>query len=131
MIRGTTAQYKFKLPYSYSQLTDITIKFWQDGNTDALLPIIKSKTDCTERVSKELYVSLRPYETASFSDKYKAKMQLRATASDGSQFGCKEQLITVYPMPDDIIVDYPEDIPSHERFIVLDGGEIVTVEDDE
>ena len=32
MIRGTTAQFKFKLPYAKNELQWITMKFWQPGN---------------------------------------------------------------------------------------------------
>ena len=127
MIRGTVAQYKFKLPYSYDELASITIKFWQPGNLDVSLPIFKYKSNC-EEVKSEIYVSLRPSETALFSDKYKAKMQLRAQPIIGLPFGTKEQVLTVYPMPDDIIVDDPEipDAPIIEDdWIILDGDTIV------
>ena len=127
MIRGTTAQFKFKLPYSYDELTNITIKFWQPGNPSGSLPIYKHKSNCEERVEKEIYVSLRPSETALFSDKYKAKLQLRAQPSIGAPFGSKEQLVTVYPMPDDIIIDDPSiepGTPTEEGWIILDGDTI-------
>lgn len=125
MIRGTTAQFKFKLPYSYDELTSITIKFWQQGNPSDYLPIFKYKINCEEREAKEIYVSLRPSETALFSDKYKAKVQLRAQPTVGSPFGSKERLITVYPMPDDIIVDDPIIDPTEEDWIILDGEPVV------
>ena len=44
MVRGTTARFKFTLPYMKSELQWVTIKFWQPGNvgtTRAPLPIIK------------------------------------------------------------------------------------------
>lgn len=128
MIRGTTAQFKFKLPYSYDELTDITIRFWQQGNMSDSLPIFKHKSNCEERVENEIYVSLRPSETALFSDKYKAKVQLRAQPNIGAPFGSKEYLITVYPMPDDIIIDDPTidpDAPTEEGWIILDGDTVV------
>lgn len=128
MIRGTTAQFKFKLPYSYDQLKNITIKFWQEGNYNKLLPIIKNKSNCSERVENEIYVSLLPSETAAFSDKYKAKMQINATPFVGAPFGSKEHLITVYPMQDDIMNDDPTidpDVPTDNGFIILDGDEII------
>ena len=42
-------------------------------------------------------------------------------------FGSKEQLITVYPMPDDIIIDDPTfpDNPVEDEWIILDGDVIV------
>jgi hypothetical protein len=128
MIRGTTAQFKFKLPYSYDELTSITIRFWQPNNPSGSLPIYKYKTNCESPVEKEIHVSLRPSETALFSDKYKAKLQLRAQPAIGAPFGCKEQLITVYPMPDDIIDDDPiinPEVPTEEGWIILDGETIV------
>lgn len=128
VIRGTTAQFKFKLPYSYDELERITIKFWQQGNLSDYLPIIKNKTNCSESVENEIHVSLRPSETAIFSDKYKAKVQLIAQPYMGSPFGSKEHLITVYPMPDDIIVDDPTiepSIPTDKEWIIFDGEEIV------
>jgi hypothetical protein len=128
MIRGTTAQFKFKLPYSYDELNNITIKFWQPGNTSDSLPLLKYKYHCEERVKNEIYVSLRPSETALFSDKYKAKVQLRAQPGVGVPFGSKEQLITVYPMPDDIIIDDPTiepEVPTEEGWIILDGDTIM------
>lgn len=135
MIRGTTAQFKFMLPYSLNELNSVTIKFWQPGNPNHSLPIYKYKQNCEERVEREIYVSLRPYETALFSDKYKAKLQLRAQPNIGAQFGSKEQIITVYPMPDDIIIDDPTvdpdipvnpDTPTEYGWIILDGQAIVS-----
>ncbi len=128
MIRGTTAQFKFKLPYSYDELANIVIRFWQPGNFDDALPIIKQKINCSEPAAREICVSLRPSETALFSDKYKAKMQLRAQPYLGTPFGSKECLVTVYPMPDDIIVDDPTidpDNPVEDEWIILDGDDIV------
>lgn len=129
MIRGTTAQFKFKnLPYALDELANVTIRFWQDGNLSPMLPIYKNKINCEEPVEKEIVVSLRPSETAIFSDKYKAKVQLRAQPNIGAPFGCKEQLLTVYPMPDDIIIDDPTIEPSNPSdggWIILDGDVII------
>lgn len=127
MIRGTTAQFKFKLPYSYNELDNITIKFWQPGNYSKSLPLFKYKHNCSESVANEICVSLRPSETALFSDRYKAKMQLRAQPYLGGPFGSKEVLIAVYPMPDDIIIDDPSidpETPVEDEWIILDGQEI-------
>ena len=130
MIRGTTAQFKFKLPYSLSQLEWVNIKFWQPNNPHSLLPITKTKTHCSEAATNEVCVSLTSEETARFSDKYKAKVQLRAQPDvnlGGPVFGSKEQIITVYPMRDDIIDgDIAVETPNTtaEGWIILDGGEI-------
>lgn len=128
MIRGTVAQFKFKLPYSKDELEWITIKFWQPGNPSNQLPLTKIKSNCSESNVNEICVSLSAKETAIFSDRYKAKTQLRAQPYAGVPFGSKEQLITVYPMLDDIIDD--DDVndspaPTENGWIILDGGTIV------
>lgn len=128
MIRGTTAQFKLKLPYSYDEFTNIIIRFWQPGNPSEFLPLFKYKSDCRELAERELHVSLRPSETALFSDKRKAKMQLMCYPLVGAPFGSKERLVTVYPMPDDIIIDDPvidPSIPPEDEWIILDGDVIV------
>lgn len=128
MIRGITAQFKFKLPYALKDIDNLVVKFWQSNNPSESLPIFKYKSSCEERVEKEIYVSLRPSETALFSDKYKAKLQLRAQPIIGVPFGTEEQLIPVYPMPEDIIIDDPTidpDIPKEDEWFVFDGGTIV------
>ena len=129
MIRGTTAQFKFKLPYSKDELEWITIKFWQPGNPNEDLPITKTKTMCSSTENQnEIYVSLSASETAKFLDKYKARVQLRAQPAFGASFGSKQQLVTVYPMLDDIIEDDTptEPIPpTEDGWIIFDGGTIV------
>lgn len=127
MIRGTTAQFKFKLPYSYDELSWATIKFWQPNNPSKLLPITRRLEDCAvSDGSNELCVSLTAEETSRFLDKYKAKVQLRAQhIVSGAVFGNKTRLITVYPMLDDIIKEDPT-LPSEteEGWVVLDGETI-------
>lgn len=128
MIRGTTAAYKFKLPYAVEELEWATIKFWQPNNPSKLLPITKTKSNCgTSDNPNELCVSLTAEETTRFSDQYKAKVQLRAKhSSSGSVFGCRTQTIAVYPMLDDIIEEDPL-LPdaNEEGWIILDGETIV------
>ena len=128
MIRGTTAQFKFKLPYSKDELEWITIKFWQPGNPSNQLPLTKIKSNCSESNVNEICVSLSATETAIFSDKYKVKVQLRAQPYAGAPFGSKQQLVTVYPMLDDIIDDDDTNdspAPTEEGWIILDGNPIV------
>lgn len=121
MIRGTTAKYKFKLPCKKSDLSWSTIKFWQPNNPSELLPIIKTLNHCGgDNELPELCVSLLPEETVRFSDKYKAKVQLRAE-HNGVVFGSKDILITVYPMPDDIIENNPPMPEERDGWIILDG----------
>lgn len=127
MIRGTTAQFKFNLPYAKSELEWATIKFWQPGNVHPYLPITKNLENCSMPAdSKQLCVSLTAEETARFSSKIKAKVQMRAKhASSARVFGSLEQLITVYPADDtlleeDILPDLPT--PDEDGVVILDGG---------
>ena len=131
MIRGTTAPFKIKLPYVASEIEWVTIKWWQDGNRGtplAPLPITKKLIHCSveNNDSKELYVTLTAEETMRFSDKHKAKMQLRGMlSSNGKVFGCKPKLITVYPINDDLLGDDIVGSTTNDGWIVLDGGSIV------
>lgn len=136
MIRGTATQWKCVFKYTKDQIQDVMIMFWQPNNPSESLPIIKRKYDCAwnDSATNECYVSLRPSETALFSDKYRAKMQVKVTpnAEFGLPFGSKENLITVYPMPDNMMPDdpTPEDpedvpIPPDGEWAYLDGGSII------
>lgn len=128
MIRGTTAQFKFKLPYTKAELLWVTIKFWQAGNPSSNLPITKKLVHCDALDdSTELSVSLTADETMRFSEKYKAKVQLRAQHTEsGTVFGTRPQLITVYPMHDDILEeDSMMPAQNDEGWIVLDGESIL------
>lgn len=124
MIRGTTAQFKFKLPCKKQELDEVTIKFWQSNNPNSRLPIIKTLVHCGGQEDlPELYVSLSAEETARFSDKYKANIQLRAKFN-GTVFGSKTLLNTVYPMPDDIIGNDPIPPAEDEEWVILDGQSV-------
>jgi hypothetical protein len=75
----------------------------------------------------ELCVSLTPDETIRFSEKRKAKVQMRAQHMlSGTIFGSRTQLVTVYPMNDEIIEEDPM-MPAEnkEGWIILDGETIV------
>lgn len=133
MIRGTTAPFRFKLPFQKSELRWVTIKFWQDGNLgspEGSLPITKKLVHCSSTAddSYELYVVLDEAETMQFSDQTKAKVQLRAQAHDGTTFASRQQSITVYPINDDIIGDDdPGEFPdvNDEGLVILDGSAIM------
>ena len=128
MIRGTTAQFKFKLPCPKEDLSWATIKFWQDGNLSPYLPITKKLEHCdSPDNSTELYVSLTPDETMRFSEKRIAQVQMRAQNKfTGTTFGNLTKLIKVYPMKDDILEENPTmPAPNEEGWIVLDGETIV------
>ena len=128
MTRGTTAPFTFQLPYKKSEIIWATIKFWQpgcEGNQYGSLPIYKQLEDCFESDDpNELCVMLDVHETMRFSDKLKAKTLLRAQAADGIVFASQEELITVYPMDDDM-VETPSMPPEDEEgWIILDGEPI-------
>lgn len=132
MIRGTVTPFKFILPCANNELDWATILFSQSNNPSMALPIIKTLDDCGPRNdsndldgSRDLYVSLTATETAIFSDRYKAKLQMRAKPIDGVEFGCKSKLITVYPMDDDLIQENPEMPPAVDGWVVFDGDEII------
>ena len=130
MIRGTTAQFRFKIPYKKEELLWATMKFWQPGNNGtpmAQLPITKKLEHCSETDdSYELCINLTANETLRFSDKLKARVQLRAQTIDGATFASRETLVSVYPINDDIVTDDPEfPGPDNMGLIILDGKPIV------
>ena len=130
MIRGTNAQFKFRLPYNFSELETVKISFWQpDNNGPALdrpLPIVKILQQCSQSdVPNELCVTLNQEETLRFVDDRKAYVQLRAATFDGIPIASKEKMITVYPVYDDSILD--EEIlptPEYDGLVCLDGQSI-------
>lgn len=131
MIKGTTAQFNFKLPCTKAELLWATMTVGQRGNsgtTSAPLPIIKRKIDCSEPdTSNKLCFSLNALETMRFSEKMKAYVQFRAQRNDGTVFGNRTKYVSVYPMSDDIL---DQDVPmlpesSGEDLIVLDAGTII------
>jgi hypothetical protein len=132
MIRGTTAQFKFKLPCQKSALEWVTVEFWQDGNDgteEAPLPITKTLSHCPLPLdSTELCISLTANETMRFSDRIKAKLQLVAKKWDGTRFASHQQSIAVYPIRDDIITppsSLPDDEVNEDGWISLNGGHII------
>lgn len=127
MIIGTTAQFKFHIPYAIGDLQWVVMQFWQPGNsgtTDAPLPIVKRKTELSGD-SKELLVSLTPHETLRFTDKLKAKVQLRAQHSNGTVFASHQESIPVYPLPNDLIKEDILPSVNDDGWVVLDGGSII------
>lgn len=107
MIRGTTAQFQFNLPYQCCDLSLIKVTFWQSNNNgpsdDRPLPIVKFIRDLSGD-SKVITVKLSEDETLRFLDKYKAYVQLRGKTIEGSVFASKPQMITVYPLYDNAIL---------------------------
>ena len=131
MIRGTNAQFVFKLPYSFNQISTAKIMFWQpenDGPTDGRpLPIIKILQQCSQSKNpNELCVTLNQEETLRFKDTRKAYVQLRARTVDGIPIASKQQSIIVEPSYDDSVLE--DDIlptPDNEGYVYLDGKSII------
>lgn len=143
MIRGTTSQFRFKLPYSKENVKSAEVVFWQHGhngiNEDFPLPIVKKYNQYFSESGSiatsgpwnwindnTLGVKLWQQETLTFSDRYKAYVQIRGTSIDGSVFASGQKPVVVYP----IYADYPledEIIPpqNEDGFYVLDGEYIV------
>ena len=127
MIRGTIAQFDFKLPYKCSDLFLAKITFWQPNNNgpseDRPLPIVKVLRDFSEfGDSMILTVILNEGETLRFSEKTKAYVQLRASTIEGAVFASQKQMLTVESLCDDTILG--EEIlptPNDDGFIILDG----------
>ena len=131
MIRGTTANFRLKLPYQISVLKEAIVTFWQNNNfgtPSAPLPIAKTLASCTTTSNPyELSVTLNPHETARFSSYLKGYMQFEGETLEGIKFGNTPYMFTVYPNKN-ISPDMPSDpgeAPSDENMIVLDGGNIV------
>ena len=134
MIRGTTAYFKFIMPYDYNQLVSAEVICWQEGyagpSESRALPIVKTLAHCAPTSkSNELSVSLTPEETARFTDRRKAYIQMAATTIEGSRFGSLKKELIVYPMKGDDIEDIvtppapPED-PDGDGWVILDGENI-------
>lgn len=128
MIRGTTANFRFKLPYDLQQVKKVTISFWQTNNAgtiDAPLPIIKTLESCaTTDNPRELSVTLNPHETSRFSCDRKARVQLDGETVDAIVFGNKPQMFNVYPHENGL-PEVPGTPVTGDGYIVLDGGSIV------
>lgn len=124
MIRGTTAQFKFKLPCTVDELSSVSIVFWQNGNKNSYLPIRRGKDQCVKAEADDccLCVSLDANDTMKFSDKLKAQVQLRGQYGS-TVFASRTQSITVYPINEVAIEpEYPD--ANEEGWIILDGETI-------
>jgi hypothetical protein len=131
MIRGTNAQFIFKLPYNFNQLGSAKVMFWQNDNDGPSmsrpLPIIKILPQCSQsKEPNELCVTLNQEETLRFVETRKAYVQLRAVTVDGIPIASKQKTITVEPAYDDSVFD--DDIiptPEYDGYIYLDGQTIL------
>jgi hypothetical protein len=141
MVRGTTASFKFELPYTIGEIRRIKVKFWQKdykGTFAHPLPIIKELTTFSEPSdSKELVITLTAAETAGFTDKLKGIVQLVGTTNTtideitgeeiwGDRFASHQQLFTVYPLDDSIVDQSPDDTApvDGDGWTILDGGNV-------
>jgi hypothetical protein len=152
MIRGTTATFKFKMPHQLQYIDQASVTFWQDGyygipgselpKSINYTPRATCETlpeDDPYRTSTDLIVILGGSQTKAFTDKLKARVQMKAsnveyTDENGikvaaSTFGSRPELFTVYPMDNGIIDGiYGEDMPEASNgYVILSGGNIVTV----
>jgi hypothetical protein len=136
MIRGTTAQFRFNLPYEFDNVEKVRVVFWQPDNSAANIVKEKDRGGCgrCDGYPKALLVTLTPNETWLFSEKSKAYVQLRGRCNEGDCFGTLPEPITVYPMHDDVSFDLDTDfiIPGacDCGYVHLDGN-VITSEDDE
>lgn len=134
MIRGGNVEFRFGLPCNFDDLVTAQIYFWQDGyngpSNDRPLPILKILEQCRKGSKPtELSVILHQEETLRFTDKRKARAQLRAVTNEGTPIISLEQLFTVYPSYDDAVLD--EEVwptPDYNGWVILDG-ESVTQEE--
>ena len=135
MIRGTTAQFTFKLPkeLNLNDVSYIQITAWQKGYTGtpiAPLPISKTYTNSDwGSVLKDehtLVVVLSPEQTARFTDKLKGYIQCKVVVEGKAIYGTYEQRFTVHPMYKDMVGgDMGEIEQNSEGWIILDGQTIM------
>ena len=117
---GNTLVYDAKM--KTLTMNDLTIEY---SMVEDITNIIQLTFTNEINDSKELYVTLTAEETARFSDKHKAKMQMRMQyASNGKVVGSHEKLITVEPMNEDIFNDDIIETTDDSGWIVLDGKTI-------
>lgn len=131
MIRGGNCEFRFNLPYNFSDLATAQIHFWQDGydgpSNDRPLPILKILEQCRQGSKPtELSVILHQEETLRFTEKRKAQAQLRAVTTTGIPIISKKQMFTVYPSYDDAVLD--EEVwptPDYNGWVLLDGESVI------
>lgn len=147
MVRGTTAPFIFKLPYSKNDIELAEVNFWQPGNTKGLnrdypLPITKvyrmATADDGALVTNypwnwtddyTLMITLGQQETLTFSDRYKAFTQIRIRTTSGTVAANTKQSITVYPSPWDNTLGNDVVLPETDEWVILDGQTVSGVGD--
>ncbi len=151
MIRGTTAPFKFEVPYDAGTITTMVVTFsqkhWQGTNTaklplekwyiaswttqeDGGMKLVETRNDgfaFSETNPKEIQTSLTEEETLRFSDKEKAYMQIRVQFDiDGGHVtrASLPQKITVYPVLTDGQIGAPTPSEKIDDIYIYDAGEI-------
>jgi hypothetical protein len=129
VIRGTSEQFQFKIPYKYEDVQFVEITFWQDdvvGTMDSPFPIKKHLSACEDTTGTNvLILTLQPNETLRFTDKKKAYVQLSGCTLEGSMFSSRKSIITVYPTYVDNIFDTTSPPMTEDGWLIVDGGSIV------
>ena len=136
MIRGTTAQFTFKLPQDLEidDISLIEVRAWQNGYTGVpagSLPIRREYTNnnwTSVPVGNDhtLVVELSPSDTSRFTDKLKGYIQCRVDIVGGAAYGTYQQKFTVYPMHEGMVGGSTgENSEVIEGWIILDGKKII------
>lgn len=120
MLKGANTEFLFTLPCDYSNLQSIEIVFWQDNyngpSVMRSLPITKQLNQCCQgRTSTQLSVILTSEETARFSEKRKAYVQMIGVTKNAQPVVHLKKMIPVYPI-------YNEPTIHGTDVVYLDGG---------
>jgi hypothetical protein len=110
----------------------VKVVFWQENyngpSEDRPLPIVKTLEQCGRGSSpNELTVKLTKEETLRFLDDRKAYAQIQGKTAEQTAFASKQELINVYPVYDDSILDddiTPTPVPDADGIVILDGQPI-------
>ena len=130
MVRGTTAQFKFNLPYQLKDIEGAEITFWQKGDSfsDAHSVIMtKDLRYCSGNpADKVIYVTLTQNDTLSFSEKKHGYVQFRGIAADGSVFASKQESFIVYPLVNGGIIEggTPPPDDDGDGWEIINGGSV-------
>ena len=138
MIRGTTAPFKFSVPYTWSEICAIEATFTQKKDDGSMLSIVKAYDtrwgdDANpggftpdDNSPYIIYVILDPEETLQFSEKRKAQAQIKVYCPGKGTVANKPAMFTVYPVSNDGILeeDPGEPEPGGGNVWVLDAGDI-------
>lgn len=79
--RGTTPVLKFDYPYTYADITDMTISFAQDGTT--LLTLSMGDDDIHNIADHEVSVELTQEQTNLFKHNFPLEVQVKVKNTEG------------------------------------------------